>query len=181
MNITKLQQKRILRRALLGLLVFLTAMAQNVPWLPVVYGARGFPLLPLVVAIAFYDQPVPAILYAALAGILWDISFGGYHAIYLTLIAFLCAVVMRYFLNRNFITISLLSLATAIVYFLVRWFATYAFLPGLTPLQITAPLLTESLPNLGYTMLMTPLMFFLVSLIVRRTSRRQIEIKESGA
>ena len=175
---TKHQQKKYLRRVLLGLLVFLIAMAQNVPWFPVVYGARAFPLIPLVAAIAFYDQPIPAILYGAFAGVVWDVSSptGAYHGIYLVIVAFACAMLMRYVLNRNAFTIAMLSLAATAIYLLIRWFITYAFLPDLTPAQLARPLLHESLPALGYTMLLVPLMFTLVSIIIRRTSRRQIDV-----
>jgi len=180
MTITKHQQKKYFRRALLGLLVLFTAMAQNVPWLPVVYGARAFPLIPLVIAIAFYDQPIPAILYAALAGIIWDVSSptGAYHGIFLVVAAFAVAMLMRYFLNRNIFTIAMLSFVATTIYLLVRWFITFAILPNLSPAQLTLPLLRESLPALGYTMLTVPLVFTLVSLIVRRTSRKQLSVRE---
>ena len=178
MTISKHQQKKYLRRVLLGLLVFFTAMAQNVPWLPVIYGARAFPLIPLVAALAFYDQPVPAILYGALAGVVWDVSspVGAFHGVYLVIAAFACAMLMRYILNRNFVTIAALSFVTTTIYLLIRWFIIYAVLPGLSPAQLALPLLRESLPALGYTMLLVPLMFTLVSIIVRRTSRKQVAV-----
>ena len=178
MKLTILQRRKYLRRILLALLVLFIAMAQNVPWLPVIYGARALPLLPLIVAIAIYDQPVPAVLYGAFAGAIWDVSaLGGYHAIYLTLTAFGCAMSMRYFLNRNIFTIALLSFATTTLYLLVRWFVDFATLPALSPAQLTLPLLREALPTLGYTMLMVPICFTLVNITVRRTSRRQREVR----
>jgi len=179
MKITPQQKRKYLRRGLLGLLVLFTAMAQNVLWLPVIYGARALPLLPLVVAIAIYDQPVPAIIYGALAGAAWDVSSasGGYHAIYLAIAAFACAMGMRYFLNKNFFTVLLLAFAVVSIYLIVHWFTVFAVLPNLTPAQITLPLLREALPSLGYTMLLAPLCFTLVSIAVRRTSRRQRRVK----
>jgi len=180
LKLTKQQQKKYLRRVLLGLLVFLTAIAQNVPWLPVVYGARAFPLIPLVAAIAFYDQPVPAIFYGALAGAIWDVSSptGAYHGIYLVIAAFACAMGMRYILNKNVFTIALLAFVTTAVYLVVRWFIDFAVLPGLSPAQLVQPLWRYSLPDLGYTLLLTPLMFTLVSIIVRRTSRKQVGVRD---
>ena len=174
------QQKKYFRRTLLGLLVLLIAMAQNALWFPVVYGARAFPLIPLVAAIAFYDQPIPAILYGALAGVIWDAASpaGAYHGIYLTIAAFACTMLMRYILNRNVFTIALLSFGATSIFLIIRWFISYAFLPDLTPAQLISLLLNESLPALGYTMLLTPLMFTLVSIIVRRTSRRQVTVEE---
>ena len=170
-------KNKYLRRALLGLLVFITAIAQNVPWLPVVFGARAFPLLPLIAAIAFYDQPTAAVIYGAFAGVLWDVMspVGGYHGIYLTIVAFACAMSIRYFFNRNFVTIAIMSLSTAVLYLLVHWFIAYATLE-LPASELLYPLWRYALPNLGYTMLLVPLMFTLVSAAVKRTSRRNIAV-----
>ena len=68
------RNKKNLRRFLLGALVFLVAMAQNVPLLPGIYGVRPLPLLPLVIAISVLDQALPGVLFGAAAGLLWDIS-----------------------------------------------------------------------------------------------------------
>ncbi|MCL2445716.1 MAG: hypothetical protein FWD06_02985 [Oscillospiraceae bacterium] len=169
------KRNRILRRIALSALMLLTAMAQFVPWLPVVYGARAFPLLMLVAAIAYYDQAASAVLYGALAGILWDIAapYGTYHAVFLAVAAFLCAMGVRYFFNRNKVSKVLIPIAMTAAYIFLRWTLDTLALPGITFAQNMPMLLRESLPSLGYTLLLAPLMFTLVSLIVRRTSRRK--------
>jgi len=146
-----------------------------VPWLPAVYGARALPLLPVVAAIAIYDQPVSAIFYGAFAGVLCDLAIAsrGFHAIYFTCAAFACAMLLRYFLNRNVFSIALLSFGITVLYLLLRWFADFAALPNLSSAERTLPLLTESLPNLVYTMILVPLCVTLVRVIIKRTSRRQ--------
>ncbi|MCL2531399.1 MAG: rod shape-determining protein MreD [Oscillospiraceae bacterium] len=175
MKTTPDKRNRILRRIALGALMLLTAMAQFVPWLPVVYGARAFPLLVLIAAIACYDQPASAVIYGALAGVLWDISapYGTYHAVFLAIAAFCSAMGVRYLFNQNKVTKVLVPLCITTVYVLLRWSLDTLAMPGITFAQNTTMLLRESLPSLGYTLLLAPLMFTLVSLIVRRTSRRQ--------
>jgi len=170
-----LNRKKYLRRLLMGVLVFLVAMAQNVPWLPSILGARAWPLLPLVVAVAVCDQPVPAIVFGAFAGVLWDFSSPshGLHAIYLAFIAFACAMLLRYILNRNAFTVALLSFLSIAIYLLLRWFGEYATLPNLSPAALARPLWRSALPSLAYTMLLTPILYALVHQIVRKTSRRQ--------
>ena len=170
MRFSLLKRKKYLRRILLAFLVLLTAMAQNVPWLPGLWGARALPLLPLAVAIAVLDQEDPAILFAALAGLLWDICVPGFpwNAIYLTAAAFACAMLMRYVLNHNWLTVSLLSLLTAAGHLLLRWFLDTRGLDG-----ALHALLRHTLPNLAYTLALAPLCYALVRLIVRQTSRRQ--------
>ncbi|MCL2300775.1 MAG: hypothetical protein FWC27_11605, partial [Firmicutes bacterium] len=126
------RNKKYLRRALLGALVFLTAMAQNVPLLPGIYGVRPLPLLPLVIAIAVLDQALPGVLFGAAAGLLWDLSSPAAipHALYLVTAAFVCAMLMRYVLIRNKLTVSLLMLLFTAGYLLMRWGTDYARLPG---------------------------------------------------
>ena len=161
--------KKNLRRVLLGALVFLTAMAQNVPWLPDIFGVRALPLLPLVVAVAVLDQALPGVLFGALAGLLWDVASPAAvpHSLYLTCAAFLCAMLMRYVLIRNKLTVSLLMLLFTAGYLALRWATDYAGLPG-----GAFALLRYSLPSLVYTMLTAVPVYLLTRSAVRRTSRR---------
>ena len=163
------RNKKNLRRALLGALVFLTAMAQNVPLLPGIYGVRALPLLPLVIAIAVLDQTLPGVLFGAFAGLLWDIAAPAAipHALYLACAAFACATLMRYVLIRNPLTVGLLMFLFTSAYLALRWAVDYASLPG-----GTYSLLRWSLPSLGYTMLLAIPAYLAVRSIVRRTSRR---------
>jgi cell shape-determining protein MreD len=166
---TFLQNKKHLRRVLLGTLVFLTAMAQNVPWLPDIFGVRALPLLPLVVAVAVLDQALPGVLFGAFAGLLWDITSPAAvpHALLLTCAAFACAMLMRYVLIRNPLTVGLLMFLLTAAYLALRWATDYAPLPG-----GAYALLRWSLPGLGYTMLLAAPVYLLAQGIVRRTSRR---------
>jgi len=163
------KNKKNLRRALLGALVFLAAMAQNVPLLPGIFGVRPLPLLPLVVAISVLDQALPGVLFGAAAGLLWDVSSPAAvpHALYLTCAAFVCAMLMRYVLIRNKLTVSLLTLLFTAGYLLLRWGTDYAGLAG-----GSYALLRYSLPSLVYTMLLAVPVYLLTRGVVRRTSRR---------
>ncbi|MDR1928188.1 MAG: rod shape-determining protein MreD [Oscillospiraceae bacterium] len=172
MPIGKQKRKQYLRRVLLTLLVLLTAMAQNVPWLPAIFGLRALPLLPLTVAIAILEQEIPAVLFAALGGLSWDLAADshGLHALFLTATGFLCAMLLRYLLNRNWQTVALLSAAVSAGYLFLRWALEFAF-PGRD--LAMAVLLRSVLPSAAYTMLFCPFFYLLVRHIVRRTSRRQ--------
>jgi len=163
------KNKKYLRRLLLGVLVFLAAAAQNVPWLPGIYGVRALPLLPLVIAIAVLDQALPGVLYGAFAGLLWDITGPSAvpHAVYLTCAAFICAMLMRYVLIRNALTVGLLMSLFTAGYLALRWGLDCAALPG-----GAWALLRYSLPALGYTMLTAVPVYLLAQGVVRRTSRR---------
>jgi rod shape-determining protein MreD len=164
------QRNQYLRRVLLSILVFLVAMAQNVPWLPAIFGVRPLPLVPLVVCIAVLDQEIPAIAFGVFAGLLWDYVTPGFpwHAIYLCTVAFACAVLTRYIINRNRLTIALLILFASLGYILLRWLVDFAFAPSAVPV-----LFRHSLPSLAYTLLLAPLCYFSTNRVVQRTSRKQ--------
>jgi len=163
------QNKKYLRRVLLGVLVFLTAAAQNVPWLPGIYGVRALPLLPLVVAVAVLDQALPGVLFGAFAGLLWDVAGPSAmpHAVVLACAAFICAMLMRYVLIRNKLTVGLLMFLFTAGYLALRWAMDYSGLEG-----GAWALLRYSLPALGYTMLTAAPVYLLAQGIVRRTSRK---------
>ncbi|MDR0530465.1 MAG: hypothetical protein LBG83_00130 [Oscillospiraceae bacterium] len=191
------KRKKYLRRALLGALVLLTAMAQHVPWLPVVSGVYALPLLPLVISIAALDQDISAIFFGAFAGLLWDCNTVGFgwNSLYLTTVAFAVAMLMRYVLNRNRLSLALLHLLAVSIYILQRWFLDYLLL-ALRPAafgwldtaasrqllreQALRVLLRSALPSLLYTLLLAPLLYALVLLIVRRTSRKQRRLIEGN-
>ena len=176
------KRKKYIRRAFLAGLVFLVAMAQNVPWLPGIFGVLPLPLIPLVVCIAVFDQEVPGILFGAFAGILWDFSSAGlaWHAMYLTFAAFVCAMLMRYVINRNRLTITLLMLFFTFGYVTLHWvfdqllpYFNNAHLPFNPYGGALSAYLRYCLPAVGYTMLLAPICYGLTYWIIKRTSRKQ--------
>ena len=178
-------RKKYIRRALLAGLVFLVAMAQNVPWLPGIFGVLPLPLIPLVVCIAVLDQEVPGILFGTFAGILWDFSSEGFawHAMYLTFAAFVCAMLMRYIINRNRLTITLLMLFFTFGYVTLHWlfdqllpYFRHAELPFNSYDGALFTYLRYCLPSGAYTMLLAPVCYGLSYWIVKRTSRKQRNI-----
>ncbi len=174
-HIHRQKQNRYLRRLALGLLIVFTAMVQNVPWLPAFFGVRALPLIPLVVAIAVLEQEVPSILFGALAGLCWDVSSesaSGWHALFLTVTAFVCAMLMRYILNRNLLTVALLTFAAALGYLFVRWLLDVILYPGYG--GALHALWRFYLPRLVYIMALLPVYYGLVRAVIRRTSRRQV-------
>lgn len=96
--------------------IILLWVLQSTPKLmPEVFGSK--PLLLLAAALSFsaFEQPVPALILGAVCGVLCDLSSGGtigWFAVSLTLVCFAQASLLNTYLNRNFITASLLSLGS---------------------------------------------------------------------
>ncbi|MDR1464039.1 MAG: rod shape-determining protein MreD [Oscillospiraceae bacterium] len=179
MALDKAKKRRALRWAVFALMILLTALAQSVPLLPDLWGVRALPLLPLVICAAVQEREIPSVLFGALGGLLWDVTASprGFHALYLTAAAFVCAMLMRYLLNRNLLTVALLSAAATALYLLGRWlFGTLA--AGLDrPFYL---LLRYDLPALGYTLLFLPLQYAILHAAARRTARKRVAVAEEG-
>jgi rod shape-determining protein MreD len=170
--IEKRKKRRYARRLALSLLVLLVALAQTVPLLPPIFGVRALPLIPLVVALAILDQEVPAVCYAFVAGLIWDVFAvsRGWNAMFLTVLGFVCAMLMRYFLNRNRLSAALLFSVAVGGYLLFRWVIIYVFQRYDQAIWVLA---RYELPSFCYTMLLAPLEYAVVRAVVRRTSKRQ--------
>ncbi|MDR2647582.1 MAG: rod shape-determining protein MreD [Oscillospiraceae bacterium] len=172
MPLSKNQRKLYLRRVILAVFVVFTAMAQNVPWLPAIFGIRALPLIPLVVTIAVLDTEPAAIGAGFFAGVFWDLSANahGLHAIFCTCTAFAVAMLMRYLLNRNRIAVFLLSACAVAFYLFAHWMTAHVFSGHDLPIYL---FVRYYLPSFVYTILFLPIDYLLVNAVVRRTSRRK--------
>lgn len=115
-----------IKRALLFCIVIATAALQNtVGLLPTVFGARFFPLIPLIISIGMCDGEIPGLLYGAAAGAFWDVcSFGfdGMHAFYLALIGCISGVLVHYFMKNRLLTQYCICAVASVIYAVLYWF-----------------------------------------------------------
>jgi rod shape-determining protein MreD len=172
MKLEASKKRKYTRRTVMALLLAGLGVAQNVPLLPVFYGARAYVLIPFAVCVAALDTPSAAILYAAIAGAAWDFTSSphGFHAIYFTCIAFAVSMLLRYVMNYNFWTMSLFLLVSVAGEAIMRWLANYAA-PGIPGMGQV--FMTTFLPSCVYTLALTPFVFLLVRRIVRVTSKKR--------
>ena len=96
--------------------IILLWVLQSTPKLmPEVFGSKPLLLLASALSFSVFEEPAPAIILGAVCGALCDLSSGGtvgWFAVAMTLVCFAQAGLLGTYLNRNFITSSLLSLGS---------------------------------------------------------------------
>ena len=160
--------KVIIRRAVLAAAVLLFSILQNTPgWFPQLAGVRALIIIPLVTSIAMYERDTAGMLYGLFAGALWDITARGnsFNAIFFLITGFVCGGLINTVMRCNFITHLLLTAAATVIYNTGYWLWHYVF-AGLD-MKITM-LLRFYIPGMVYTLLLSPVVFWLVMLLERK-------------
>ncbi len=163
-----LTDKVFIRRASLAALILLFSILQNTPgWFPQIAGVRALLLIPLVTAIAMFERDIAGMLYGLFAGALWDIFArgGSFNAIYFLITGYVCGILINTIMRNNFITHLLLTAAVALIYNTGYWLWHYVF-AGLD--MKTGALLRYFIPGTVYTLILSPLVFWLVMYIERK-------------
>ena len=163
-----LSNKTFIRRVCLAAVILLFSILQNTPgWFPQLAGVRALLLIPLVTAVAMYERDVAGMLCGLFAGALWDMTSrgGSFNAMYLLIIGYACGILINTVMRCNFATHFLLTAAAVSVYNIVYWLWHYVF-AGLD--SKLGALLRFYIPGIVYTLILTPLVFWLVMLIERK-------------
>lgn len=105
-----------------------TALLQNTDGLlPVIFGARLFLLIPLVVSIGMCEGEMSGLLYGAVAGAFWDICSGvpeGFCAFYLALAGCVSGVLVRFVMQGKLLTQYCISAVFSVCYCVLYWLFT---------------------------------------------------------
>ncbi len=163
-----LTDKTFIRRVCLSAAILLFAIIQNTPgWFPQIAGVRALLIIPLVTAAAMFERDVAGMLYGLFAGALWDVTARGssFNAIYFLIVGYVCGVLINTVMRNNFITHLLLTGAAALLYNTGYWLWHYVF-AGLD--MKFAVLFRFYIPGVIYTLILSPLIFWLVMLVERK-------------
>ncbi len=170
----KTQQKRIyIRRAWLAAAVLIASVLQNTKGMfPQVFGVRALLLIPFVTAIAMYERDIAGIFYGLFAGALWDIFAAGnnFNAIYLVVVGFACGTLINTIMRSNFVTHAILSGGFTLIYCLGYWLYHYVIF-NLDKAAVM--LMRYYIPAVIYTLVLSPLVFFIVRAIEKRYRTEQ--------
>ena len=154
---------KYIRWAIFGVLLMISVLLQNsVGGLLDFLGVRVFLSIPLCVAIAMFEREVPAAIFGAFAGALWDVSSGvdGFNTIILMAVGAVCSLLISHLMQNNIITSLVLGAgsitAYEIIYTLTRfWGAGSPF----------RQIFTFYLPSLVVTVAFVPICYFAVKRI----------------
>lgn len=162
----------IIRYLLYSLEIFIALLMQSVPY-PVfeLYGAKALFLLPAAVTAAVFENEVPAVIIAAVCGVLADISYSGtigLFSVMLTVGCFGVNIIFDRLFTERLITVMLVSGAVIIVLLLMH-FLIYCVFAGYSDLQRLFA--GHCMPRTMHTLLAVPVFYYANRLISGRTRR----------
>ena len=156
---------KYIRWAIFGALLVVSVLLQNsVGGLLEFFGARVFLCIPFLVAIAMFEREVPAAIFGAFAGALWDVSSGvdGFNTIVLMALCAVSSLLISHLMRNNLITALVLGAGSVTAYETI-YIAVRLWGAGSPIRQI----FTFYLPSLIITVIFVPVCYFIVKAIYK--------------
>lgn len=145
-----------------GLLTVAVLLQNSAGGLSEIFGARVFISIPLCVAVAMFEREVPAAIFGAFAGALWDVSGGadGFNTSVLMVICAVCSLLISHLMQNNVVTALVLGAGSIAAYEII-YIAVRLWGAGNPIRQI----FTFYLPSLALTMIFVPICYFIIKTI----------------
>lgn len=154
---------KYIRWVIWGALMVISVLLQNsVGGLLEFFEARVFICVPVCVAIAMFEREVPAAIFGAFAGALWDVSSGvdGFNTIILMALSAVCSLLISHLMRNNLITALVLGAGSVTVYEII--YIAVRFWGAGSPVR---QIFTFYLPSLLITVVVVPVCYFIVKAI----------------
>ncbi len=151
---------KYIRWAIYCALLTISVLLQNAPdGFLGISGARVFLAIPLCIAIAMFEREVPAAVFGAFAGALWDVSSGvdGFNTFVLMVLCAVSSLFISHLMRNNILTSLVLGAGSVAVYEIV--YIAVRFWGAGSPVR---PIFTFYLPALVLTVAFIPLCYVLV-------------------
>ena len=134
---------------------------------PETFGARTFLLLPLSVCIAMHEREIPAAIFGAFSGLLWDSVSGseGFNAVVIMILSAVCSILISHLMQNNIVTAFVLSAGAVFAYELMYIIVNFGFGNAGNPIK---QVFVFYLPSFIYTMVFVPAYYYIVSHIFSR-------------
>lgn len=152
------------------LLVLVLQMAPH--GFPEVFHARPVPLVLLVVCVGVFEGARLGSAVGLLAGLLWDIyafRVFGFDALILMVIGLTVGLLVEWLLRANFFSAMLLCASAVLIQGFMEWLLCHVLFQKA---EVGVMLTHVYLPNALYTILLAPLMYFVVLAVARSLRRR---------
>lgn len=155
-----------------GFLLLLLSFLQSAPYALQIAGAKPLLLLACPICIALFTGPVGGGIAGAFAGILWDLFAGrilGFNGILLLVLGTTAGLLVWLVMRNNMLTAILMVGCASLIQNLMDWIFSYVLYDRGDVLKA---LWSVYLPNGLYTLIISPLMYFLVFGIMKYTMKR---------
>ena len=157
------EKQKLLRRALYALLLVGCALLQHTRGAFLHFGnVHAWLLLVALIPIAMQERSIPALLFGAFAGVLWDyagVRADGFFAFWFALLAFVCSTLVTFWVRNNFRAAMLFSGGALALTALFHWIC-FIVIPGED--GALWQLLHFSLPCALFSFVFTPPLYWLV-------------------
>ena len=156
---------KYIRYAMFAVLILIVSLLQNSNVaFPEIFGARAFLLLPLSVVISMHEREIPAAIFGAFSGALWDVCSAndGFNTLVLMLLSAISSILISHFMRRNVITSFVLSAGAVGIYNILYVIVNLLGEGAGNPLR---QMIIFYLPSTIYTLVFVPVFYFLVDWI----------------
>ncbi len=133
-------------------------------------------LIPLAVAVSMYEDELSSCIFALFCGYMTDIGFGflfGFSAVWLMAVCVLSSLLVRNLIRVNLINFCIISAAAVMLEFSMDYFFN-VFLWNIPKGEII--LMRSILPTAIATMIVSPALYFLTRLVVRRLGSESVDV-----
>ena len=156
---------KYIRWAIFGALLVASVLLQNsVGGLLEFLGARVFLCIPFLVAVSMFEREVPAAIFGAFAGALWDVSSGvdGFNTIALMALCAVSSLLISHLMRNNLITALVLGAGSVTAYEII--YIAVRFWGAGSPIR---QIFTFYVPSLIITVVFVPVCYFIVKAIYK--------------
>lgn len=165
---------RYLKWTAYGVVILLSTILQSLPRLfPSVGGSHPILVIPVVVCIAMFEGPIGGAAAGIAGGILWDLFSDrllGFNALLLLFICCACGLMAQLLIRNNLLSSLLMTAAALFSQGILDWFFNVVLLSESEPVYI---LLHLTLPNMLYSFVLTPIIYFIVYAMARKLRNRE--------
>ncbi len=156
---------KYIRYGLYVLIISLACVFQNTNLhLPEIFGARAFLLLPLILCIAMHEREVPAAVFGAFAGVLWDVSslVEGFNSIVIMLLSVVGSILVNRVMQNNIVSSFVLSAGAVAIYELLYIIVNL----GISGAGgMVKQFVVFYLPSFAYTLVFVPVFYYITKKI----------------
>ncbi len=174
MNFQSNKLNYIRRGIFLFLIVLSSAIQHSGVLTPELFSAKAMLIIPALVAVSMFEKSMAGLLFGAVSGILWDFASAkgdGFFSVLLAITGYFICVLLTYFMRNNIYSAVIINavccVTVNIVYWL--WFILAKGYEG-----AFSVLMSFYLPSALFTSLFIFIYYYLVSFVVKLTTKERV-------
>jgi rod shape-determining protein MreD len=122
------------------------------------------------VCVALFEGELAGLFFGVAGGLLMDFSetnVFGFHALFLTILCYVCGMFVVYLMRNNIVTCMLLGTGSLLIIGIMRWLFLYVIW---NYTELWYLFYSGTLPSVGYSMILLPVFFYLNKVIATHLS-----------